>query len=196
MPIEAGKLMLLPLNVRFEFVFYSTSGMFRAMGMVAERYKKDNMYMLLIQLKTPLERFQRREFFRLPYNIKADYYELTKEQAEMNSSSDIFVQLGSTEGGVKEHTCWLVDLSGGGARIRTDDQLEQGKYVLLAMRLTNPKIDKQYYIVGEILDSYPVESGKERYYDSRVRFIIKNPKMQEEIIQFIFEEDRKSRSIR
>lgn len=196
MPIESGKLMLLPLNVRFEFVFYSINGMFRAIGMVSERYKKDNMYMLLVRLKTPLERFQRREFFRLPYSIEIDYYDLTKEQAQMNSSSEIYVQIGSEEGGLKEHSCWLVDISGGGTRVRTENKLEQGKYVLLAMRLTNPKIDKQYYIVGEILDSYPVEVGKERFFDSRIRFIIKDPKVQEEIIQFIFEEDRKSRTIR
>jgi c-di-GMP-binding flagellar brake protein YcgR len=196
MPIESGKLMLLPLNIRFEFLFYSMGGMYRTVGMVVERYKKDNMYMLLIELKAQLERFQRREFFRLPYSIEIDYYDLTEKQAQMNSSDAIFVQLRADDDAImKEHTCRLVDISGGGTRIRTLSKLSPGKYVLLAMRLTNPKIDKQYYIVGEILESFPVEAGTETYYDSRVKFMIKDPKVQEELIQFIFEEDRKSRSI-
>ena len=68
MPTDAGKLILLSLGMRYEFSFYSGGGIYRSIGRITERYKKDNMYMLVIELKTPLERYQRRQFYR--YNCK------------------------------------------------------------------------------------------------------------------------------
>ena len=46
MPSQGGKIILLPLGVRFEFVFYSHGGLYRAEGTVKERFKKDNLYFL------------------------------------------------------------------------------------------------------------------------------------------------------
>lgn len=46
MPMEAGKLVLLQLGVRYELVFFSRESLYRAVGQVKERYKKENIYML------------------------------------------------------------------------------------------------------------------------------------------------------
>lgn len=197
MPTEGGRLMLLPLNVRFEFVFYGGGGMYRATGIIVERYKKENIYMLLIRLKSSLERFQRREYYRLPMVIEVDYYDLTEEEAKMNSGDAIFVRLSEGEEvGSREHTCKMVDISGGGVRLNVPEPLEAGRYIMLALRLVNDKLNKMYYLVGQVIESIPVTAAKERHYESRVKFLLKDDKVREEIIQFIFEEDRKARSIK
>ena len=64
MPIEEGKYVLLHLGVRFEFVFYAEKNLYRAIGQVKERFKSNNIYMLKVELKTQLAKFQRREYYR------------------------------------------------------------------------------------------------------------------------------------
>ena len=56
MPTEAGKLVMLSLGLRYEFVFYSMGSLYRAIGQIKERYKKDNYYMLDIELRSELEK--------------------------------------------------------------------------------------------------------------------------------------------
>ena len=41
MPVERGKLVLLPLGIRMEFIFFSKGTLYRAVGQVRERYKRE-----------------------------------------------------------------------------------------------------------------------------------------------------------
>ena len=64
MPTEGTKLILLQLYVRLEFVFYSGGFLYKTIAQIVERFKRDNIYTLEVELKTRLEKFQRREFYR------------------------------------------------------------------------------------------------------------------------------------
>ena len=87
----------------------------------------------------------------------------------------------------------VVDLSGGGAKFRSEFQVNPGQYILLGLRLTNDKMDKQYYILGSVIACYPMENTKDKLYECRVKFMIKDNKIREEIIRYIFEEERRIR---
>ena len=193
MPTEGSRLILLPLGIRYELTFYTEGQLYRAIGEVKERYKKDNMYMLEVELKSQPERFQRREFYRYECNLEMTYYHITKEQAELESIDAIFLELRDEHFREKEKHATVVDLSGGGMRLHAEEQLEDGSYILIGMHLTNDKINKQYYIVGHILRSYRLEDRKERIYEARVKFVINDNKIREEIIRYIFEEERRTR---
>ena len=65
MPSVGGGFVLLPMDEELQFEFLAKGGLYRAVGEVRERYKKDNIYMLRIVLATKLVKRQRREFFRL-----------------------------------------------------------------------------------------------------------------------------------
>ena len=80
MPTEGTKLILLPLDVRLEFVFYSGGFLYKSIGQIVERFKRDNIYTLEVELKTRLEKFQRREFYRYECSIDFKFFELTEEQ--------------------------------------------------------------------------------------------------------------------
>ena len=51
MPTEGTKLILLPLDVRLEFVFYSGGFLYKSIGQIVERFKRDNIYTLEVELK-------------------------------------------------------------------------------------------------------------------------------------------------
>jgi len=194
MPTEKGKLILLPLGVRFEFVFYSyNGGLYKSIGQVVERYKKDGFFMLEIRLRTPLEKFQRREFYR--YNCAQDFkfYILDEEHKEMDSADDIYREL--MEGDFKSASCKgvMVDLSGGGMKFRSPHELSPGDKVMVMLRLTNDKMDKQFHVIGSIIACIEVHTPAKVLYESRVRFIIEDNRIREEIIRYIFEEERKAR---
>lgn len=193
MPTEGSRLILLPLGIRYEFTFYEGGLLYRATGEVRERYKKDNMYMLEVELKTPLEKFQRREFYRYECHQEISYYIITKEQAELDSVDAIFMELRDEHFHEKERQAIMVDLSGGGVRFHSDEKLEDGSYVLVAMHLTNEKVNKQYYVIGHVLRSYRMDNMKGMKYESRIKFLINDSRMQEEIIRYIFEEERRTR---
>ena len=193
MPTEAGKLILLPLGVRFEFVFYSMGGLYRGIGQIVERYKKENVYMLEVELKSRLEKFQRREFFRYSCVLDFKYYMITEEEARLDSTDEIFSKIRDKDFYGKEIKGKIIDLSGGGIRFRTETEVSPGDDMLMEIRLCNEITDKQYYIVGNVISCMRTENTKEKLYEVRAKFIIKDDRVREEIIRYIFEEERKTR---
>ena len=194
MPTEKGKLILLPLGVRFEFVFYSYTGnLYRSIGQVVERYKKDGFYMLEIQLRTALEKFQRREFYRYNCTMDFTFYTLDEEQNELETADDVYQNM--MDGEVNATPChgMMVDLSGGGMKFRSSQELKQGEKVLVMLRLTNNKMDKQFHILGKVIACIEVHTPAKVMYESRLGFIIEDNRIREEIIRYIFEEERKIR---
>lgn len=193
MPIEHGKVVLLSLGVRYEFVFYTNGGLYHAVGRIKERYKRDNIYVFLIELQSQLEKFQRREFYRYPCLIDIKFYQISEQDAKRVPSDRIlqmFRESGKFQTAQKDGM--LLDLSGGGAKFIGKDKLETDSYILIVVRLSSSSMDKQYFIKGHVLASEEAENrwGK---IETRVQFIFHDNRMQEEIIRYIFEEERKIR---
>lgn len=194
MPTEKGRLILLPLGVRFEFVFYSyNGGLYRSIGQIVERYKKDGFYMLEVQLRTTLEKFQRREFYRYNCAIDFVFYELEEEQKNMNSADDIIRAMAAGELKMQSYQGVMVDLSGGGMKFRSPQELKPGDRVLVRLRLTNAKMNRQFHIIGSVIANVVVHTSANVLYESRIKFHIEDDKIREEIIRYIFEEERKNR---
>ena len=64
MPVYKGKIILLSLGARYEMMFYTRKGLYRGVCQVTDRYKEDNLFMVKVMLKSGLNKFQRREYFR------------------------------------------------------------------------------------------------------------------------------------
>lgn len=195
MPSEGGKLRLLPLGVRFEFLFYTKNGLYKATGHVKERYKADNRHMIRIELNTALGKFQRRQFYRLSCVIDIEYYNITKEQSEFPAAKDILESIREEEHFGKPAKARIVDISGGGVRFISDEQNPADGYILMILMLDNGRELKQHLIVGRVIWSERAEKSDitDIKYENRVEFILKDAKMQEEIIKFVFAEERRSR---
>ncbi len=192
MPTEAGKMVMLPIGIRFEFVFYSQGGLYRGLGLVKERYKTNNMYMLRASLKSQLHKFQRREYFRMPCVIDMEYYNLTAEQA-------LSAQAGRYESSVEQPAAStvcqkgsIVDISGGGARFLSDAESRNDSYIMIKVKLSSAEDSEIYQIPAHILSSF-VSSSDCKKFETRVEFVIRDRKIREEIIRYIFDEKRRNR---
>lgn len=194
MPTEKGRLILLPLGVRFEFVFYSyNGGLYKSIGQVVERYKKDGFFMLEIQLKRPLEKFQRREYYRYNCTLDFKFYMLDEEQKKMASSDEVYRDLMEEE--CEDFVCngITIDLSGGGMKFRSAQELTAGDKIMVIMRLTNDKMDKQIHLLSNVISCIEVHMPAKVLYESRLEFEIDDNRIREDIIRYIFEEERKVR---
>lgn len=194
MPTEKGKLILLPLGVRFEFTFYCQNGsVYKGIGQIAERYKKEGFYMLAIELKTGLEKLQRREFYRYSCAMEFSFYVLNEEQKEMDSEAKIVQSIMKSEVKIPQCQGIVVDLSGGGMKIRTSYKLKSGDKILALLHLANEKVNQQLRVIGKVITGMNAPESAKLSYESRIEFVIEDDRIREEIIRYIFEEERKIR---
>lgn len=199
MPSERGKLILLSLESRIELVIYTRAGMYRVVGQIKERYKSDNLYVVEVELKTQPQKFQRREYYRFPFVLEFQYFMITKEEAKMIPPEALLVDLreaqeeGADTGNEREHTGMIVDLSGGGIKFRTKEPMTPRQWLLLHFSLKNEAVDQRFCIIASVMSCVRSEHTQERLFDVRARFQIRDANTREEIIRFIFEEERRSR---
>lgn len=191
MPTEGGKIRLLMLGIRYEFVFYAKTGLYRAYGQVKERYKTDNQYMLRISLNTQLNKYQRREFYRLSYTMEMTYVPVKEELVKL-PQEEFEKAMQEEESEKAQKKAYIKDLSGGGIRFVTEEMLAENGYFLIKFALSQENGVSQYAVLGKIIDSIKVEETFPQKYENRAEFVLKDNKVREEIIRFIFMEERKS----
>ena len=98
-------------------------------------------------MKSQPEKFQRREYFRYPCLLDFKYYELTAEQAMLDSVDAIFSEIRDEHFYEKERKGKIMDLSGGGIRFTTEQEQK-------------PEIDREklnvdmYALNGRVNDLY------------------------------------------
>lgn len=188
-PTDEGKMVLFHNGFEFEFFFYTSKGMYTCEAVVTDRYKRDNFYLLAVELTTPLKKFQRREFYRLECILDFAYYKIPKAVANLETTEELFEAIADPAYIEQKKLARTKDLSGGGCRFLTTEPLETGSMVLAVLRLANDKIDHMFYLVTEIIACDKVKQLDGRWL-ARGRFDFKNMKDRDLIIRYVFEEDR------
>ncbi len=192
MPMYKGKLVLLSLGSRYELMFYTKRGLYRAVCQVTDRYKEDNFFMVKVMLRSNLTKFQRREYFRLECIIGMDAYELKKEEAMMLAGPRLEQRISDPEIAQTLSKAVIVDISGGGIRFISERKHEEGDYLAVHMTLSNENIEKDIWVVVSIVSCKKAAPNLERY-ETRAEYIHLGNKLREIIIKYIFDEDRKIR---
>lgn len=192
MPTEAGKIVLLSLGLRYELVFYTKKGLYRCIGQVKERYKSDNLYMVSMEMKTNLSKFQRREYYRFECLLDISYLPIKKDEAAKKNYKDILEYYRKYHPEEKMREAIAVDISGGGLRFVTKEKLSPDDAVLINLVLSNETIHQEFWIPANILQVHRLDGDLIKY-EHRVMFILKDNRIREQIIKYIFEEERKSR---
>ena len=93
MPTSGGRMVLFQLERECSIVFYTKGGMYNCTAVVKKRYRKENLYLLRIVITSGLQKFQRREFFRIPYTTPLKYYEISEQTAQMQTTEELFAEL-------------------------------------------------------------------------------------------------------
>lgn len=188
MPMEKTKVILLPVDVEFDMVFYTSNGMYQCFGRIVDRYKSNNMYLLRVELTSNLRKYQRREFYRLRCAIEMHSRNLREKEIQTIESNLPY----TLDKGLPLKECVIVDISGGGLRFLSNHCYEAGSMLYCCYHLINGAERKKYEVISRVLSAVELENRKGTY-EHRVKFYDIDPAVQEEIIKFIFEEERRSR---
>ncbi len=191
MPEENGKPVMLPIRKRFELVFYVSENLYRGAGMIEERYKADNRYMLRVSLKSQLRRSRHNEYSCISCGIEAAYYEISKEQAQETDSVQYQMLAEKLSAGGMKRNGFAAGISGDGAQLVTETHIQEDSYILMQFRL-RIDADAKHYLFPAYISSVIIDKSRACFV-SRAEFMIKDRNVQEEIIRYIFDEERKNR---
>ena len=188
MPMEQTKLILLPVDGEYEIFFYTDNGLYESTIRITDRYKSNNVYILLVELQTNLRKYQRRDFYRYSCALDMETRELTSEEAIAYRKGEAL----QIPPGLPFSKAVIVDISGGGMRFTSKAVYERDSLILCKYSLFIHGGAKEYEIICKILEVKDIPNRTEEF-EYRVQFVNLDNDEREEIIQYIFEEERKNR---
>jgi c-di-GMP-binding flagellar brake protein YcgR len=192
MPTENGRMVLFQIGLRCRLLFYTKKGLYSCNATVQRRYKKENFFVLAMQITSKVIKFQRREFFRIDCMIKIRYVRIKEEVAAFSSTEDIFAEITKPEYEDQYKDAMSLDLSGGGIRFSTDEGFKPGEFIVIKLKLSDEHIDQLYYLATRIIASGQMTNGSGKYVN-RGQFIFKNLRDREFIVRYVFDEERRIR---
>lgn len=188
MPMEQTKLILLPVDGEYQTYFYTDNGLYECTVRIVDRYKSNNAYLLQVELQTNLTKCQRRDFYRYNCALDMEIRELTDEEKRAHQNGEIY----RTPPGLPFRKCVIVDISGGGLRFVTDGVYNKDSMVYCKYDLIVRGELKSYENICKVLSVKEITNRRGEY-EHRVQFVNLDNENREEIIQYIFEEERKNR---
>lgn len=169
MPISEGRLIPLRINSRIKVIYYKDNGQYCFSAKVLSR-RKGAIHSLRIQVLSDVKKIQRRDYFRLNTIVPIKVcYDDAKE-----------------ESGYRCIDAFTLDISGGGLRFASKYDFSGLKSLMCQLNLrekilsVNARIVRNSSVYNE---DYSFEVG--------VEFINIEQKVREEIINYIFDEQRR-----
>jgi c-di-GMP-binding flagellar brake protein YcgR len=187
MPMEQGKVILLPVDGEYNLCFYTKTGLYQCLARVLDRYKSNNIFILLMELTTDIRKYQRREYYRLNCVLDMRCRRLSEDELPKIMEKVQFIDTDITlNNGI------IVDISGGGARFISAEQYPVETLILFILNLyVNGEI-MEYKLVGQVLLTEEL-ANRQGEYEHRIQFTNIMNDDREGIIRYIFEEERKNR---
>ncbi|MBO4981711.1 MAG: flagellar brake protein [Lachnospiraceae bacterium] len=187
MPMEQTKLLLLPVDEEYNMIFYTSGGLYQCFARVADRYKDNNVYLLAMEFTSNLRKYQRREYYRFGCALEMCARNLEAEELEAleNKKPCEFQENLPLKRSV------IVDISGGGLRFMSEECFEPGSLIYCSYHLLVNGERKKYELIGKVLVAKELENRKGTF-EHRVQYYNIDVNTREEIIRFIFEEERKN----
>ncbi len=184
MPIENGKLILLPVDGEYDMYFYGDNVVYQCNARVVDRYRYNGQYVLVMDMTSNLRNYQRREYYRFSCALEMDSRQLAEEEEIAVASQEELLPSLPLKSSV------IVDISGGGLRFVAYYAYEVNSLILCKYHLRVDGKDKEYRLVGKVLAVNELEH-RPGVFDHRVQYVNVDPLEREEIIQYIFNEARK-----
>ncbi len=186
MPIKDGRLVPLPVGARYEAFFTTKTGFYNCDVKIVDRFKFNNLFVMAVEILTDLQRYQRRQFYRLDITKDFLVYDISDEVYEtyVSEGTQISVE------GLESSRATTLDISGGGIRYVSKHKAEKGNKVLVEINLEVSQKIKKFMIPGEILSSGHMNNRKDTF-EQRIQFAKLSKEQQEDIIKFVFEEERR-----
>lgn len=191
MPIQEGKVIPFSVGTKMNATFYSKSGLFQCEIQVVGRYKKGSLFLMEVEQMSILKKVQRREYFRLNCNKPIEYRIVNEQERNMLERGEPY-SLEDIETDWKKGV--MLDLSGGGIRFVSPNKEVKNSFLQVRFELDLTEDDVQVvYLFANLLRSEQ-HPNNASIYDNRLEFWRLDRAMQEMIVRYIFEEQRRVRS--
>ena len=166
----------------YDMIFYVKDCLFKAKVVLSDIYKEDGIDVVELDMMSELERYQRREYYRIDYycNIEYKILEVYNENGEMERHSGTWCK------------AKLSNISGGGMKFNSDTGIPTAKRVFLKFTLGEGKARTAYSCLANVVLISKKDVGK-IIYEYRVSFSDIDESERENIVKFVFEEERKMR---
>ena len=188
MPYEKGRLVLLPVDGEYNLCFYSSKGLYQCYSRIVDRYRSDNMYILVLDLTSQLQKLQRREYYRFSCALELKSRLCSPEEVQAYEMNRRYIV--DNETALQRSV--VVDISGGGLRFVANFRYDEGSTIYCSYRLPGNNNDKEYEMICNVLKVQELES-RPGLFEHRIQYIYIDETSREDIIHFIFEEERKIR---
>lgn len=188
MPMEQTKLILLPVDSEYDLIIYGGTGLYQCFARVIDRYKSNNVYILVMELTSNLRKYQRREYYRFSCALDMCSRNLEEEEIQAIEKKVPYV----LQPGLPLKQSIIVDISGGGLRFVSEQMYELDSLIYCSYHLVRGGERKKFEVIGKVLAVK--ELGNRRgTFEHRVQYYNLDKDTRENIIKFIFEEERKER---
>lgn len=185
MPFEKTKLVLLPVDGEYNLFFYTPNGLYQCSARVVDRYKNNNVFSVLLDLTSNLRKYQRREYYR--FSCALEMNSRTLEEKEVRT---IELNKNALMPELPLQRSVIVDISGGGLRFVANYAYEKESTILCKYNLWISGENHEFKLFGKVLSVQELEN-KPGFYEHRVQYIHMDDEKRENIIKYIFDEERK-----
>lgn len=200
MPMENLRVIPLAVGDKYAMSFHTVSGLFQCQCEIVDRYKEGNVYILVVQFTSALERCQRRQFYRLESIIDSRYRVFSDEEEKLliklknNAFTSEAVRNACEKALEKVQDSWqdatITNISGGGVRFNSKQELpKEGKiYMNIPLQLNGE--DLLMELKARIVATAPV-FNRTGLYETRVEFVEIPLDDREDIVKYVFEQERR-----
>lgn len=150
-----------------------------------DRYKNNNRFSLLLELTSNLRKYQRREYYRFSCALEMNSRPLQEEEVQAVEKNSVVL---TPELPLERSV--IVDISGGGLRFVAEYAYEVGSLILCRYTLWIDGENKEYNLCGKVLNVKEVDN-RPGFFEHRVQYVNMDKDNREEIIKYIFNEERK-----
>ena len=139
----------------------------------------------MVELTSNLRKYQRREYYRFSCALEMNSRPLQEEEVQAIEKNSVIL---TPELPLQRSV--IVDISGGGLRFVAEYAYEVGSLILCRYFLWIDGENKEYNLCGKVLSVKEVDN-RPGFFEHRVQYVNMDKDNREEIIRYIFNEERK-----
>lgn len=201
-PIKNSMIVILEKWGNYRLYFYTSKGLYQCNCTMLQTYREGRNVLSLVKIISKPVKIQRRQYYRLEYIHEIEYRLITAEEKELeeklkkgkitdpDEKAAIIKRLNELD------KVWfkavITDLSGGGCRFNTEQMLEAGDRIKIKLDFVMRNELKKLDLMADIITSQKIME-RSGFFENRAEFYNILPKDREDLIKYIFEQERRLR---
>ncbi len=198
-PMALGKTFPLQVGESYELCFYTERGLYRCNCQAVINRRDQNTISTEVRITSNLEKFQRRQYYRLECVNEFEYRNMTLEEQLLKKKQE---ELGDRDIERREKVGsrlkkldvgwrkgYMTDISGGGAKFSSEEQLQSGDRLQMKLSFIDQPGPGIMTLGGRIVASER-NLNRTGVYEHRVQFDDISHREREALIRYIFEQER------